>query len=193
MNPARRNGSAKLTAELPASCSGPHAVADRGAGGRAGAQGGLAPAQVRGEDAQPVAAGRELDVVRPRAAQGGAALFALGRRGGGEAVAAPALAGVDVDRAAGLGVDEPEVAGVDEVLLARVDDLDRHHAVAGAQGLPRTLPVALVAEAAHDHDEPALAADRRGAAERPAERGRAGAVALGIAAELGQQGEQPEP
>src|SRR3954468_19354529 len=146
MNPARRNGSAKLTAELPASCSGPHAVADRGAGGRAGAPGGLVPAQVRGEDAQPVAAGRELDVVGGRAAQGGADLFALGRRGGGEAVANAALAGVHVDLAAGLGVDEPEVAGVDELLFAGVDDLDRHHAMAGAQRLQRTLPVALAAE-----------------------------------------------
>src|SRR3954471_10294442 len=163
MNPASRTGSAKLTAGLPASCSGPHAVADRGAGGRAGAQGGLAPAQVRGEDAQPVAAGRELDVVRPRAAQGGADLFALGRRGGGEAVPDPALAGVYVDLAAGLGIDEPEVAGVDEVLFARVDDLDRHHAMAGAQRLQRTLPVARAAEVADDHDQPALAAERRGA------------------------------
>src|SRR3954452_18193641 len=119
MNPARRNGSAKLTAELPASCSGPHAVADRGAGGRAGAQGGLAAAQVRGEDAQPVAAGRELDVVGARPAQGRADLFAVGRRGGGEAGADAALGGVDGHLAAGLGVAQPEVAGVDEVLLAR--------------------------------------------------------------------------
>ena len=69
-----------------------HAVADRGAGRRAGAQRGLAAAQVAGEDPQPVAAGGEHDVVGAGAAQRAADLVALGGGGRGEAVADASLA-----------------------------------------------------------------------------------------------------
>ena len=58
--------------------------------------------------------------------------------------------------------------------------------------LQRRLPVALAAEVGHDHDQAALAADGGGAGQRRAERRRAGALGLDLAAQLGQQREQAE-
>ena len=126
------------------------------------------------------------------AAQRGPHLVALGRGGLREPGADAPLARVDVDLAAGLGIDQPQVAGRHELLLARVDDLHRQHAVARAQLLERPLPVALAAEVGHDHDQAALAADGGGTGQRRAQRRRAGALGLDVAAQLGQQREQAE-
>ena len=188
MNPASRIGSAKLMAATRLD-----PVADRGPRGCAGAQRGLAAAQVPGEDPQPVAAGGEHDVVGAGAAQRAADLVALGGGGRGEAVAHAALARVDVDLAARLGVDEPEVAGGDELLLARVDDLDRHHAVAGAQRAAAApsqsrSPRKSETITTSPRWRPSAAALR----ERRAQRRRAGAVALALAAQLREQREQAE-
>src|SRR4051794_4160770 len=166
---------------------------DRGAVGRAGAQRGLAAAQVPGERAQPVALGGQHDVVGAGRAHHPRDDVALLRGRGGEAVAQLAPARVHVHLAAGLRVHEPEVAGRDELLLARVADLHRHHAVAGAQRAHRALPVLRAGEVADDDHEPALAPERGPVAQRGAARGRALPVALGPAAQLGQQREQPEP
>ena len=126
------------------------------------------------------------------AAQRGPHLVALGGGRLREPGADAPLARIDVDLAARLRVDQPQVAGRHELLLARVDDLHRQHAVARAQLLQRRLPVALAAEVGHDHDQAALAADGGGAGQRRAERRRAGALGLDLAAQLGQQREQAE-
>ena len=124
---------------------------------------------------QPVAAGREHEVLGARAAQLARDLVALGRRGAGEALAHRAAGRVDLQLAPGLRVDEPQLARGRELLLARVADLDRERPVAAAQRAQRIGPVARAAEVGDDDDEPALAgggracgAGRRRPTSRPA-------------------------
>ncbi len=146
--------------------------------------------QVGGEIAQPVAVGREHEVVGADAAERRGDLLPLGRRGGGEALAHAAPARVDHDLAAGLGIDHPDVADRRQLQLARVADLDGHDAVAGAQAAQRRLPVARAAEVGHDHDQAARPREPGHRGRGLAERRRAGALGRGSVAQLGEQAQQ---
>ena len=145
-----------------------------------------------GQRAQPVALGGQHEVLGARAPQRRGDLLALGGGRLGEALAHAAAAGVDAQLAAGLGIGEPEVADRRQLELARVADLDGEHSVAAAQRPQGRLPVAVATEVGDDDHEPAVAGERGGLARRVAERGRAGAVGLGLGAQLGEQREQAE-
>ena len=101
---------------------------------------------------------------RNSAASGGA----LGRGGGVEGRAEPAVAGVDAERPTGLGIDERQLADVDERVLARVDDLDGEDRVAaGDRGQRRRRQSTRAAEVRDDRrrGRPVVrdVGDRRGA------------------------------
>ena len=127
------------------------------------------------------------------AAERGGDLLALGRGGGGEALADLAPRRVDLDLAAGLGVDQPDVAH-------RRSSCSRGSRISTAitpwrraQRAHRALPVARAAEVRDDDDEAAGAGERgrlRDARRRPRSRRRR--RRSGSRAQLGQQPEQAE-
>jgi hypothetical protein len=147
---------------------------------------------VAGKVAQPVAVGREDEVIGAGAAQRGGDLLALG---GGSLLEAPAhlaAAGVHDDLATRLRIDHPQIASGRQLELARVAHLDRQHAVPGAQRAQAALPVARAAEVGDDDDESACAGNGGHTTGRLAHRRGAGAVGGRLGAQLGEQAEQPE-
>src|SRR3954454_11654306 len=123
---------------------------------------------------EPVALGRQHDVLGPGAAQRARHLGAplgLGRR---EALAQHLGVRVDLDQLAGLGIDELQVPGDGQRALAGVADLDGQDGVALAQPGQRTHPSVVAAEVGDHRDQAGVARDL---ADAPQDAGQAGRIA----------------
>ena len=130
---------------------------------------------------QPVALGREHDVVGAQALRARSRTAARSALGGGEPLAQRRARGVDLDERTRLGIDQREVADGGQVHLARVADLDRVHGVAGAQRAERAHPASAPRKSEMTTTKPGWRAMRPVFDERVGERVRVVVAVLGDA------------
>jgi hypothetical protein len=123
--------------------------------------------ELAGERPQPVAAGRQDEVVDVDPAELGRDRRPIGGRRVGEPLAEPPRRRVDADLPARLRVDERQLADVGQLRLARIGDLDREDVVAGREGCEMPSPVARPASVGNEDDEAAALRGRVRESQRP--------------------------